>query len=112
MYDNMLDIINIAQLEILGVKEEQLYFLALILIVIILSMILAPLIIWLIRSQFTYVLIYLICSLSFITFVSVLPLSVVKGIDIRMLLQSSAIYGLGFACFILYQHIRSNRKGV
>ncbi len=112
MYDNMLDIINIAQLEILGVQEEHLYTVLLCFIIMILSVILVPFMIWLIRRQYMYVLVYLVGSLIFMTLIPLIPLFVTKGFPIQKYVLICSVYGFIYACFILFQYLRIIKKGV
>jgi len=112
MYDNMLNLINVAQLEILGVQEEHLYMVLFGLIITVLCVILVPFIIWLIRRQFMYVLVYLVGSLIFMTLIPLIPIFVTKGFPFQKYILICSIYGFAFACFILFQYLRTIRKGV
>ena len=109
---NMIDIINITQLEILGVGKEHIYYSLLFVSAIVVSMVLHPIISLFIKRRFTYVLIYLVSSLSM--FLISMFLSSQIGLDIKIdtLFHIISLYGFSLTCYLLIQATKNKKRRI
>jgi len=109
---NMIDIINITQLEILGVGKEHIYYILLFVSAIVVSMVLHPIISLFIKRRFTYVLIYLVSSLSM--FLISMFLSSQIGLDIKIdtLFHIISLYGFSLTCYLLIQATKNKKRRI
>lgn len=112
MDNNMLDIINIAQLEILGVNKQFIYYCLFIMSILIVSVILYPIILILIKHRYIYVFIYIGSSLAFMLLVILFPEIIAKGIEIKRMVQLISLYGFCITCFLFALHVKKRNRHV
>lgn len=112
MVEHMINIINIAQLEMLGVQKEYLYASMLIICLMIVAIICSLLIKLCIYYQWHYVIIYVCFSLLFLLLIwhpfILAPIDISLGTGLKMI----AMIGCCFALYLIVTKKQDNKKGV
>lgn len=100
--------INIAQLNILGVKMEYLYFIAIFVIVLILNIIIKPILIWLINKKFMVILSYITSSLIVLimSFIFIFTTNYFTIIFIKYVLYAIAFFGVFLIITLTYSRFK------
>lgn len=108
MLNHMLDNINIAQLEILGVKNESLHLILVLFCAIIIAIIAYIFISVCIQYQWKHVMVYVLYSLG-ILFIWWHPKVMMPlNITLEHVLKATAIFGW---CFAIYLSVFKRKKG-
>lgn len=109
MVENLIEIINIDQLEILGIEREAIYYTVFFFVTLLLSLFIFILIHLLFKYRFLFVLYYLIiCACLFILH-GLLPFDAVKRLSIIFVFHLIALYGYCNSLYLLICYFISDK---
>lgn len=104
MFKDIIEIVNMAQLEILGVDQQLLYIIMFCLVIIVLSLIIHIIIYLLVKYRLLFVLYYIISISGLLILQGHFSIGVMRQLSVVTTFNIIALYGY---CFTLYLLIRS-----
>lgn len=112
MMHNLFDIVNVAQLEVLGFKQEYRYIVFFVVSFVIVSMVLKPFITIISNLNYIYVLTYVISSLLLIVITSMIAYVDNNLVLLKTVFDSLVIFGILFVLYIVSKLFKKQRKSV
>lgn len=110
MLETLFEIVNIAQLEVLGFNKEKQNIFLIFISLLIVSVMLKPVITFLTNKKYTFVLMYFMGSLMMITVVSLITFVNGEMTLLKQVFQSIILFGFTLAFYILYQLLKREEQ--
>lgn len=107
MIEPLLDLINIDQLEMLGFKKEYFNYIVIFLVIFVICTFMKPIISFLSDKNYTFVLTYLISSLTLITIALILARVQAHISVLKFVFQPVIMFGFCLAIYMIYQFIKT-----